>query len=176
MASPVPSFRVGSGVRRSLALAASLWLTAGASFADAKPPLVTLVAGANQALLPKSDDFFELRVPIAVAEGKSIFVRKLDVVYKEGRSDSLFGAFTVTSKPADGSNGAALVVNAKYTLRPGTYVLSVAVAASDKPKEEQSIVLNMTVPAPQVSVRGGAAQHPFQLTTCVSFEHGLTAK
>lgn len=142
--------RLGTSFWRSL-LCAAFWLAAGASSADTKPPLVTLVAGANQVFLPTADQHFEVRVPITVAEDKPIVARKVDVAYKEGRSDGLFNAFTVTVKPVDNHSGAALVVVAKEALWPGTYVVSVTVAASDNPKEEQSVVLNLTVPAPQVS-------------------------
>ncbi|MGM9484859.1 hypothetical protein ACS5PN_26940 [Roseateles sp. NT4] len=120
--------------------------------ADPNPPLITLIAGTNQALLPKDRTTFVVRIPINVAEGKAIDVRKLDVVFKEGaRSDELFKIFTIDPKPATSTEGAALLVTAKANLQPGTYVISLAIAPTGKPKEEQPVTLSLIVPTPTVS-------------------------
>lgn len=66
-----------------LLLGVALAVAACQATAETKPPLVTLVAGANQALLPKDDSNFEVRIPVSVANGKALNVRKLDVIYKE---------------------------------------------------------------------------------------------
>lgn len=124
------------------------------ALAQQKQPLVTLVSGANQTFLPKdlkSDSDFEVRIPVTVADGKKLNVRKLDVIYKDGRTEGLFKAFDVIPVDASAAEGAALLVTSKQTLWPGVYVVSLGIAASDTPKDEQSVVLNLTVPSPQVT-------------------------
>lgn len=121
-------------------------------YADAQtPPLVTLVSGANHNLLPTNDATYTVRVPIAVASGKAIKLQKLDVAFKDGRSDDLFKAFEVSQQLAEGNVGAAFVVKATGNLWPGTYVLSLNAIDAAVPATEQSVVLSLQVPAPQVS-------------------------
>jgi len=144
---------------RLVLLALLTWT--GAAVAD-DPAWLSFPAGLNYNLVRESDGSATARVPVAYADAasgaeKTLKVRVTDVLYKEGRSDTLAGALDVKFNAPTLAAGPSIVVTVKKesaaTVLPGAYVVSLLVAedlAQTKPKP-QVVTLTLQRPVPQLA-------------------------
>lgn len=145
-------------LRSSLASAQAL-PSAGASAAApaATVPtggaVVTIPAG-TFALARKDGKGWSVRVPVAIAEGKTgVATTLLEVVVREARPIAVAETFQVRVVPADNGRGPALVVDTgDKDLLPGSYVLSLKFSDATGKPPFQMTSLTVSVGPPVLKV------------------------
>ena len=140
-------------------LALGLGLIATGLFAQDSPAWLGFPAGLNHSLVEERDGG-AVRIPINVLPGSppldKLQARLRDVVFHEGRAESLAKTFTAQLDPGDQRRGPSLLVEARpLPVLPGSYVLSLdisetAPAAGQSPKA-QALTLTLQRPEPKLA-------------------------